>query len=485
MKKILLAGCFFLITAKVFGQQFSQYNTGSLYDSFENPAQRTFIPDTTKNFAFNFFVPNFSANFYITGDIQEALRSRTFSGYYNTANLQTGNSKFNHIDLKANIYSIMFKVFASEKGDQEVGFFTNTKAEMHGLASDESVAIFNGSLNFPNNSYTNVFNDNYFLQTYNQVGFTYREQVTKRFAFGIKISALSGIYYSKSQIDQSSITFDKPNDQATLYLQGTTYVTGSSNNNTVVEKMGFGFHNPGAAISIGTSYLDENGYKWQGNIKDLGFIHWNNNSITYPFAADSVITGLSSANRENNITRQVGNIATGHPTRTGFTTATNGLLELSVNKTYLFDYDKQFKFSPTLIASKEVFYSGFTAALVAPLQYDRYIATLTSSYNDLKLFNLGGQFMIKDVNSEFFIGSERLLPSLHLLSAAIHHKGDPNQTQVTTIQKPYTGADFFIGVSWKFGQLIERRLNSSSVPDGDKGFIGRTWEKLFNKDKNY
>ncbi len=485
MKKILLICCFFLITVKVFGQQFSQYNTGSLYDSFENPAQRTFIPDTTKNFAFNFFVPNISANFYITGDIQEALRTRAFSGYYNTANLQTGNNKFNHIDLKANIYSIMFKIFASEKGDQEVGFFANTKAELHGLVSDESIAIFNGALNFPNNTYANVFNDNYFFQAYNQVGFTYREQVTKRFAFGIKISALSGISYNKIQINQSGITFDKPNDQATLFLQGDNYTGGSSSSNTTIEKLGFGFQNPGAAVSIGTSYLDENGIKWQGNIKDLGFIHWNSNSSIVSFSSDSVITGLSTANRENNILNQAGNISSANARNMGFTSPTNGLLELSANRTYTFDYDKQFNFSPTLIASKELFYPGFTVALVAPLQYDRYIVTMTSSYNDLKLFNLGGQFMIKAVNSEFFIGSERLLPSLHLLSAAIHSTGDPNQTQITTVQKPYTGMDFFIGVSWKFGQLIERRLNTSSVPDGDKGFIGRTWEKLFNKDKNY
>ncbi len=483
MKKILLACCFFLITAKVFGQQFSQYNTGSLYDSFENPAQRTFIPDTTKNFAFNFLVPNISANFFVTGDIQEALRTRLFSGYYNTANLQTGNSKFNHVDLKANFYSIMFKVFASEKGDQEVGFFTNTKAELHGLVSDESVAIFNGPLNFSNTSYSNVFNDNYFIQVYNQIGFTYREQVTKRFAFGIKISALSGLNYNKVQIDQSGITFDIPNNQAMLFLQGTNYQSGSFNNSTIIEKLGYGFHNPGAAISIGTSYLDQNGIKWQGNIKDLGFIHWNSNSGIASFSGDSLITGLSTSNRENQILTQAGNIITAHATKTGFTSYTNGLLELSANKTYLFDYDKQFNFSPTLIASKEIFYSGFTVALVAPLQYDRYIVTMTSSYNDLKLFNFGGQFMIKAINSEFFIGSERAMQTAHFISSAIHSTGDPNQTQVTTVQKPYSGMDFFIGVSWKFGQLIERRLNSSSVPN--TGFIGRTWEKLFNKDKNY
>ncbi|NNU33050.1 hypothetical protein HK413_00490 [Mucilaginibacter sp. S1162] len=46
--------------------------------------------------------------------------------------------------------------------------------------------------------------------------------------------------------------------------------------------------------------------------------------------------------------------------------------------------------------------------------------------------------------------------------------------------------DFYIGVSFKFGSLIERRLNSSSIPDGDKGFVGKIWDSIFGKkDPNY
>ncbi|MGZ3820601.1 MAG: DUF5723 family protein, partial [Mucilaginibacter sp.] len=68
MKKILLIFCLFLFAVKGFSQQFSQYNSGTLYDSFENPSQRSFVPDTSKMFAFNFLVPNFDANFYLKGD---------------------------------------------------------------------------------------------------------------------------------------------------------------------------------------------------------------------------------------------------------------------------------------------------------------------------------------------------------------------------------------------------------------------------------
>ncbi|MES2375300.1 MAG: DUF5723 family protein [Bacteroidota bacterium] len=485
MKKGLLIWCFFLIGVNVFGQQFAQYNTGSLYDSFENPAQRAFIPDTTKQFAFNFFIPNFNANFYVAGNGQAALKTRAFESYYNTANLEIGNGAYNRINMNLNSYLIMFKLFASENGDQEVGFSFNTKAEARGIATDESIALFNGFRRLNNSNYSNVFNDRLAYQAYYQISFTYREQLTKQFAFGVKLSALSGLSYRKVNIYQSNISLDQTNDVATLSLQGTSY-TSSDAGQSDAQKALPSFRNPGAAISIGTSYRDESGYKWQLNLKDLGFISWSKQSLISNFNSSKTIPDFSSSDREKNITNSLDSLTTGSQIKKGFTSATNGLLELSINKTYWLGGNENFIFSPTIIGSKEVFYPGFTAALLAPIQHNNYIGTLMASYNDLKLFNLGVQFMIKKDNSEFFIGSERVLQTGKLFGDAIHSATDPGQTQVVVPQGRFTGMDFYIGVSFKFGALIERRLNSSSVPDGEKGFVGRMWDSIFGKkDKNY
>lgn len=485
MKKTLLICCFFLISLKIFGQQFAQYNTGSLYDSFENPAQRAFIPDTTKQFAFNFFIPNFNANFYVAGNGQAALKTRAFESYYNTANLEIGKGAYNRINMNANSYFIMFKLFASENGDAEAGFSFSTKAEARGVATDESIALFNGFRRLNNSNYANIFNDKIFYQAYHQISFTYREQLTKQFAFGLKFSALSGLTYRKINIYQSSISLDQTNDAATIALQGTSYVS-STDGQTSKQKILPSFRNPGAAISIGTSYRDESGYKWQLNIKDLGFIHWSSKSLISNFGSSTTLNDFSSSEREGIITHSLDSLTTGSQVKKGFTSPTNGLLELSINKSYLLGGNENIKFSPTLIGSKEVFYPGFTAALVAPVQYSHYIGTLTASYSDLKLFNLGVQFMVKKDNSEFFIGSERVIQTGQLLGSAIHSATDPAQTQVVVNQGRFTGMDFYIGVSFKFGSLIERRLNSSSIPDGDKGFVGKIWDSIFGKkDPNY
>jgi len=483
MKKTLLALFCLLSTTKIFAQQFSQINTGTLYDSFENPSQKVFTADTSKMFASNFFLPSFNLNFYLTGDAQAALKSRIFSNYYNTAALQVGKGRYNHVYANSNAYLLMFKVFASVNGDTELGFSINTKSEARSLVSDESILFFNGLGSFPNNTYNNMFNDNLYYQVYQQIGFTYREQISKQFALGIKLSALSGVTYEDLQITQSRIVTDTANDAATLEMAGRN-TTSSNEGKSYLQNMIPTFRNPGASISIGTSYKTEDGFIIQANIKDLGFIHWNSRSPTYnfnTFGSPVIINGLSTPQREDSIYNKGHFVTTTTPIISSFTSATNGLAELSANKTFWLDADQNFKFSPTLIASKELMYSGFTGALVAPFSYKKYTITLTSSYNDMKLFNFGGQFMIKTYDFDFFIGSERLYQSASLLKLALSNPTAP--VEAYTAPTAFSGADLFFGISWKFGPVAEHGLNSSYVPvNSEKGFLGRLFERLFPQD---
>src|SRR5476651_982191 len=110
MKKLLPAILFILITFKGYSQQFSQYNTGTLYDSFENPSQKSFITDSSKKYAFNCLVPNFNASFSLTGDVQSTLVQRAFGGKYANSSLQIGSGKYNIGNIDANAYSVMFKM---------------------------------------------------------------------------------------------------------------------------------------------------------------------------------------------------------------------------------------------------------------------------------------------------------------------------------------------------------------------------------------
>ena len=467
MKKLLVVLCLLISTGKLFAQDFSQYNTGTLFDSFENPAQKTFIPDTSRKFASNFFIPNFSGNFFLTGDGQQTLKTRLVHNFYDNAALQTGAGKFNHVNGDFNVYIFMLKIYTSLDGDAEVGVFAQAKAEGTGTFSDDFIALFNGSPSFPNNSYVNNITANFHYQAYYQYGVTYREQITKRFALGFKLAYVSGITNQSMTVDQSAVNFDKVADTASLYLKGVHHIASPTLNP---------FNNPGASLSVGTTYKTRDGFLLQANIKDLGFIHWSANARYYNFNDTAGIYGLTSGERENSYVAALKEATTNSAAYKGYTTPLDGRAEISASKSYWLDDDYTVNYSPTLIASKELFYNGFTAALVNPVRYGKYTVSIITEYDDMRLFNLGAQFMIKTPNAEFFIGSDRLYQSANVVAAALGH-----ESQIATIGS-YTGADITFGATFKFGPVIEHPMNASHIPmgDDDKGFLGKFFQKIFN-----
>ncbi|HEY8927883.1 MAG TPA: DUF5723 family protein [Mucilaginibacter sp.] len=473
MKKILLALLFLSTTVKIFGQQFSQYNTGTLYDSFENPSQKAFITDSSKQYALNFLVPNFSADLFVTGNAQATLKSRAFDYKYDNSALQIGQGKYNHLGGNVNAYLVMFKYFSSLNGDVELGFSAQVKMELKGTFSDETAALLGGTQDFKNSIYSDIFNSRYSFQSYHQFGFTYKEKINKQFTLGAKLSILGGIQYEEMNVYHSDVQFNQP-DQATIGLSGTyfsNYIPGHLSPRDYLPT----FRNPGAAITLGGTYRTEDGFIIQGNVKDLGFIHWSGRSYSYPFQGVQEIDGLSTKDREKNIYNAVYKIITTNGIKGSFTTPIDGRGELSVHHEYFIDDSKNFKYAPTLIASKELFYPGFTGALVNPVIYkNKYSLTLTTTYDDMKLFNVGLQFMYKTPDLDFFIGSDRLAQSVSLASAAA------NKASAQTFQNSgFSGGNFFLGFALKIGPVIEHPMNASTIPTGEKGFLGRLWGRLF------
>lgn len=472
MKKFLLAFYLLLFIASTgFAQQFSQYNTGTLYDSFENPSQNSFVPDTSKHYAFNFLIPNINGSFYLKGDAQASVVNRIYGSKFNYTGLQIGQGKYNYANANASAYELMFKIFGSLKGNSEVGLFLETKAEGRGAFTDESFAIFNGSTAFPNDNYFDILNDHYQYQVYDALGLSYREEVTKRLAFGAKLGFLLGTDYSKVDINQSQVNFDRADDAATISLSGKYYQSKGPG------KLDFRSflpvtRSPGVQISLGTTYKTEEGITFQANLKDLGFIHWYNASSVFNFNGTQTATNISGPKREDSVYNAINSILKSGTERvTSFTEPTDARFELSANKSYWLNDDKTFKYSPTLIVSKELWYNGVTGALVNRFQYQHYNVSLTATYDNESLFNLGTQLMYKTYNGEFFIGSDRLFQTVSFAMAKSNF--------ATYTGGAFTGASFFMGFSIKFGPVIEHPMNASVIPTGEKGFLGRLYNRLF------
>ncbi|HEY9000548.1 MAG TPA: DUF5723 family protein [Mucilaginibacter sp.] len=470
MKKILLISCFLLIAVKGFSQQFSLYNTGTLYDSFENPSQRTVIPDTSRKWASNFLIPNFDGNFLLKGNAQSTLLSRAFNSTYDNSALQIGSGSINRVNANASVYELMVKMFANLNGYEELGLFLETKSEGRGAFTDETIGLFNGPSAFPNNIYDNVLNDHFYNQIYNSLGFTYREKISNQVAVGFKVGFLMGIDYTKLDIYESHLSFDRLGDAATISLRGKyQYSKGPGS----FDKSSFfpTSRSPGLQFTAGLSYTTDENITFQGNIKDLGFIHWYSNSTISNFDNTTTINGLSSTKRERNIYGSIYDLIKSGYQNTSFNSSTDGRAELSATKTYSISDDNTFKYIPTLIASKDLFYDGFAGAMVNRFQYKSLNGSIMASYDNLNLFNVGLQFMYKPNNMEVFIGSDRLLSTVTFAGST--GKGS------TYTNGSYTGADIYFGFAIKFGPVVEHPLNANTIPDGNKGFLARLWNRIF------
>ena len=90
------------INNTTFAQQFSLYNSRTLYDSFENPSQRAYQVDTSKRFAFNFFIPVISINSSFSGPAQSAFKTLLYDGMFNGSDITIGENKLNNITLNSN-----------------------------------------------------------------------------------------------------------------------------------------------------------------------------------------------------------------------------------------------------------------------------------------------------------------------------------------------------------------------------------------------
>ncbi|MBS7565194.1 hypothetical protein KHS38_12345 [Mucilaginibacter sp. Bleaf8] len=466
---LLLTAC--SITA--FAQKFSQYNTGTLYESFENPSQAVFKQDTTRTIAFNFFVPNVNTFVYLKGNAQTTLKSRLFLSGYDTQNLQIGQTQPNHILANANIYLFMFKFLSNQNGDQELGASMQIKGNGRGNFTDETFALFNGSEAFETDRpYNNIFNSNGYYESYMQLSLTYREKVTKDLSLGFKLSGLMGIAYDRISVNESSIQFDPSGNNADWYMRGSyssSYELGQFNRRLISNA----YKNPGAAISIGANYTAPGNIQIQANLKDFGFIHWSNQFRTYRFGTfgnSTLLTGLLTNSRESNVFTGLANLVQEMPEQHARTLPIEGRAELAVSRKFA---GEKLSYTPTAIISKNVYHPGATAALVNHIQFGPMVLTATGAMDNY-VTSIGGQLMYQAPNVEFYIGSEQLTQTGNLYRS--------NNGNAAAVEKnmPYSGGSIFVGFSVKFGKRFERWRNSSYTPTGGgSGPLGRLWTKMF------
>ncbi len=441
------------------GQQYALNNSGTLFDSFENPVQSTTIKDESRKYASSFLFPSISNNVYFNGDGNTAFKTLLFNQLTSENGLvNLGDVKSNNLYTSSNNYLLMFKMLKSIKYQRELGFALQLRNEINLNASNEAFAILDNFSVFPKDNYTDVFNGNFFNQTYSQLSVSYRENYDKEWAWGGKLSVLNGISYVTTNINSSALVINRLNKVLTQTLVGNGYSsfgTGVPTASLFVPN----FRNPGVSVNFGMSYTSPQGLYLSGNVKDLGFISWNKNGSKFEFD-NSDTYKVYKANDENlgeRIYDKFSIMLAENQTQSGFTSKTNANVQFLASKTFDF-------YKPNLIVAKNVFQKDGAIALLNNFNHNIWNFALNGIYDFRQGFNVGSQFMIKSPNVEFYAGSEKLLPSLRFANGYLN--SDPN------IGSNPTNADFYMGFSLKFGKLMQNFSNADVIPgitDGDQG----------------
>lgn len=465
-KKYLLIFLILGASTKIQAQQYGLFNTKTLFDAFENPAQKAFVLDSSRQYASNFLLPYFSLNAANKGGGSYAARRLVADGVYDARYVPIGNNDRNKLVQQSNIYLLTFRLFQSYKFHQELGFSWQLRSDAYANFTNETLVVLDDYNRFTN-SKTGLFNGDGYGQSYHQFSLNYRENYNKRLALGIKLSLLSGITYNNANITNSRVSVNAAADQLTVGLNG-TYRSSFIDEDEISSKTFFpNFKNPGLSIGAGTTYTSKSGVFIMGNIKDLGFIRWNKNSH------DFLVNGIATVNRtleegDESLEDKLYDIFKSSDQQKSFYTATNAKADFLISKKYGF-------YTPNFIVSKNLFYPGGDVVLVNNFKYNDLTFTVSPAYNMLGFLQLGTQGKYQTPNFEFFLGTDNLMKSASIAKKV----ADENIN--------YAAASIYMGIGIKFGYVVEHPQNSSYMPgvgdDADrKSFFSRIFG-VFKKKK--
>jgi len=463
MKKSLIALFLVVFTLNATAQQYTLFNTKTLFDSFENPAQKSFVLDSSRQFASNFLIPYLDLSSLSRGNSNLAIRNLINQGYTQSRIGAFENPKVMREHI--NMYLAAIRLFKYHKYHSEMGFSWQIKSETQ-VDYDENISkglFYDTFQQFATIPRINLFNNNGRMQTYHQISFTYRENYTKRWALGAKVSLLSGIGYvefdatrSSARVNTANIDVDMAAKFRLNYPEGGEFKV----------KNGLPYRNLGAAITLGTTYTTKSGIFIMANVKDLGFIRWGKNSYSGSFDVTQnniPLAGNPGEGEEDKLQRALDNLAKGNTEQKRFIAPINSRADFLISKTFG-------AYTPNLIVSKNIFDKYGEAALVNTIKSGTFSFSAIPSYNTDKNFRLGIQGMIQTPNFEMFLGTNDLIETYYASKNIFNSKD--------AVETGYHRGSVYLGMAFKIGYVVEHPMNMSWMPGVGEGkerqsFFGR------------
>lgn len=470
MKRAICVTLIFLASSLyVHAQQYALFNTKTLFDSFENPAQKSFVLDSSRQFASNFLIPYMDLSSLSKGDSKSAIRALVNRGYSNYRSGDFQNPKTTRENI--NIYLLNIRLFKYHKYHSEIGFSWQIKSETQ-IDYDEKISkglFYDSFMQFTTIPRINIFNNNGRLQAYHQFSVTYRENYTKNWALGAKVSVLSGLGYTEFYANRSAVAI--ANNQMNVDMAA-TYRINYPEGGEFKFKNTLPFKNLGAAISIGTTYTTKSGVFMMANLKDLGFIRWGKDSYNGSFDVSEQTELPQGNDSEKYLQQELNLLATRHIGKKSFITPINSRADFLISKTFG-------AYTPNLIISKNIFNEFGEAAFVNTIKSGNLSISLVPSYNTDKNFRLGAQGMYQTPNFEMFLGTNDLLQT--------YYAGKNIFDNDKSLETGYNRGSVYLGMAFKIGYIVEHPMNMSWMPGVGSGkdrksFFGKIFG-IFKKKK--
>lgn len=450
-----------------YGQQFALYNSRTLYDVFENPSQSAYQIDTSRQIAFNFFIPTFSLNSAFSGPAEPAFKQLLYDGVFNGNGISIGQDKLNTLSMSSNTYIAMLRILKTVKKSREIGASWQIRSDGRIKVTNETLVIFDNYELFPGSTFTGIFNNRGNHQSYHQFSLTYRQDIDRRLSVGVKGSLLSGISYNSFRTYQSQLDINSEYDEIDVSLAGRFRSSFHPDSGLRKKDIYPLFRHPGLSFTAGGSYKLRDGWFILGNLKDIGFIKWNRVSYENNFNTGRIlIEEASSSTADNRLADSLEMKIKANGSSRSYLSTLNGKAEVLINKNFG-------NYHPNLILSKSLFYEGGDIVLTNNYHFRDWVFTLSADYNMMNYLGIGGQIMIKSPNTEFFIGSDNLFKTIEVINNA----GGGNYPY----SRGATGFSFYLGFGVKFGRLLEHPANSGTIPGFEKDPEGGLFRKLLKK----
>lgn len=463
--RIKRAVIFFMFCAtRSWAQEFSLTHSGTLYSSFENPVESAYTAEKSRRFNINLLIPGISANFKVNGEAETAFKSLIFNKDINSSSINTTSNNINYISILGNGYLLMAKMLYTAEYQREIGFSIQFRNEGDFNLSNAALVIPYSSTILKDGTYEDVFYSNYKNISYWQFGLSYRENYSSKLAFGAKLSFLSGASYSEMNIPTSHLQV--ANNSYDLTLNG-TFTNSFGSDKLKPGNFLPNLKNPGVGLSLGTSYLFKNSMFLTANLKDAGIIFWNPKTPQYNFSDSFSVDHLNEKDSYREKYRDsLSNMLDKNKGYSGaFHTWTNSKVEVALSKSFE-------TYKPVFIVSKNLQNSDGFIALQNNYVYRALNLALNPAYYFNNGLNIGALLMIKSPNTDFYLGTEKLLPTYYITKGYI--KRDEQ------IGKSPTQANIFLGLNIKFGKMMQTMPFADFVDglnDAETGYVYRLSKK--------